>query len=128
MRAALLARANADADRIRAAAEQDGQETIDAARKQAAALLADARSQGETEGAALLAVDRARARRTARSVVLTAQRAAYDELRRQACDAVRRLLDDPARQARLAAVVRSKLGEDAVIREQAGGGLTAEHT
>ncbi len=100
-------------------------QTIDEARKQAAALLADARSQGETEGAALLAVDRARARRTARSVVLTAQRAAYDELRRQACDAVQRLLDDPARQARLAAVLRSKLGEDAVICEQAGGGLTA---
>ena len=65
---------------------EDGQETIAGARKQADALLADARAQGETEGAALLAVDRARARRTARSVVLAAQRAAYDELHRQACD------------------------------------------
>lgn len=125
LRVALIARANAEADRVRAAAEADGQRLIAKANDEVATLLSSARAEGEAEAAALLADEAARARQAARSIVLGAQRAAYDELRRRACAAVHALLEDPAMRGRLAAVLRSQLGEDAVIHAQPDGGLQA---
>jgi vacuolar-type H+-ATPase subunit E/Vma4 len=126
LRAALIARAHAEADRVCAAAEADGQRVLAAARKNAAQLLSDARAQGEADAAALLAVEAASARRAARGVLLAAQRAAYDELRQRARTSARALLDDRSRRARLTAVVRDRLGEHAVVREHPDGGLLAE--
>ena len=40
--------------------------------------------------------------------------------------AVRELLSDPERYQRLAATVRSELGQDATVRDHADGGLVAE--
>lgn len=126
LRAALTARAQADADRVRACAEADERQALAAAREQAAALLADARTQGEEEAAALHALERARARRDARQVVLRAQRDAYEQLRERARDAIRELLADPAWRHRLITVVCRQLGEQAQLQEPAGGGVIAE--
>jgi len=124
--AALVARAKEAAEAARAAAEEDGRRAVAAARDQSATLLADARAHGEADAAALLQVERARARRVARAVVLQAQRAVYTELREQARQAARQLLADPTRRERLIAVLRRQLGEQAAIREQPEGGIIAE--
>lgn len=126
LRAALVARARAEADRLCADAETAGGEMLAEADDEAEALLAKARAQGETDAAAMFASEMDRARRSARGVVLAAQRAAYNELRQRAITAVRGLLADPARRARLATVLRSQLGDQAVIREHPDGGIVAE--
>jgi vacuolar-type H+-ATPase subunit E/Vma4 len=126
LRAALIARANDEAAEARAAAEDRGRQAAAAAHSQAAVVLAAARAHGEADAAALLAAERARVRRTARGVVLAAQRAVYDELRRQAGEAVRQLLDDPAQRERLVAAVGRQLGAQAAFREQPDGGVIAE--
>lgn len=126
LRAALIARARADADRLCADAETAGRELLAGAGEEAEALLAKARAQGETDAAAMFASEMDRARRSARGVVLAAQRAAYNELRQRALTAVRGLLSDPARRARLATVLRSQLGDQAVIHEHSDGGIVAE--
>ena len=126
LRAALFARARAEADRVRAAADHDARQVLDAARAEAEALLADARARGSADAAALDAVEVARRRRAARSVVLGAQRAAYDELRSRACAAVQVLLADPARRARLADVARGRLGDRAIVRDAPDGGVVAQ--
>lgn len=126
LRAALLARARADADNQRAAAEDAGRRVVEAAQREADAALDEARSRGEADAAGLLAVERAQARRTARAVVLAAQRAAYDELCRQARAAVADLLADPDRHRRLAVTVRERLGDGAIVRDDPAGGVVAE--
>lgn len=126
LRAALIARARADADRLCTDAETAGRELLAGAGEEAEALLAKARAQGETDAAAMFASEMDRARRSARGVVLAAQRAAYNELRQRALTAVRGLLSDPARRARLATVLRSQLGDQAVIHEHPDGGIVAE--
>lgn len=126
LRAALIARARAEADRVCADAETAGRQLLAEGRDEAEALLAKARAQGETDAAAMFASEMDRARRSARGVVLAAQRAAYTELRQRALTAVRGLLADPARRARLAAVLRSQLGDQAVVREHPDGGIVAE--
>ena len=126
LRAALLTRARTEAARIQAAADADAQQVMAAAREQSAAVLAQARTDGEAQAAALLASEAALSRQMARGLILGAQRAMYDDLRARACSAVRGLLDDPERRARLAATLRSRLGSDAVITDHSDGGLLAE--
>jgi len=126
LRAALIARAESDAAQIRAQAEQEGQMAVAAARDQAAALLAAARSEGAITASQLLAAEQYKARRAARRVVLTAQRAAYEQLREHSRDAVRRLLVDPTRRGELIATVQERLGDRAVVRDVPDGGLVAE--
>lgn len=126
LRSALLARARADADDERAAAEDEGRRVVEGARAQADAVLAEARTRGEADATGLLAVEGAQARRTARAVVLAAQRASYDELCRRARAAVADLLADPDRRRRLAVTVRERLGEGATVRDDPAGGVVAE--
>ncbi len=126
VRIALLARARTDAGNQRAAAEDEGRRVVEAARREADAALAEARSRGEADAAGMLAVERAQARRSARAVVLAAQHAAYDELCRRARAAVADLLADPDRHRRLAANVRERLGDGAVVRDDPAGGVVAE--
>ena len=126
LRAALLARARAEANLVREAAEHDASQVLAAARAEAEALLADARGRGAADAAALDAVEEARRRRAARGVVLGAQRAAYDELRRRSCAAVATLLADPARRAYLADGLRGRLGDRAIVRDQPDGGVVAQ--
>lgn len=126
LRAALMSRARAVADQARADAETDGRQRLAAARDEAEALLAKARAQGEMDAEAMFESEMDRARRSARGVVLAAQRAAYNELRQRALTAVRGLVADPARRARLATLLRGQLGDQAVIREHPDGGIVAE--
>jgi len=126
LRAALIARAKDEADETRTAAEKDGRLAVEAAREEAATMLADARARGEADAAGLLAVEHARARRVARSVVLEAQRAAYAELLTQTRQAARLLLADPLRREQLVAALRRQLGEYASIRDHPDGGIIAE--
>jgi hypothetical protein len=126
LRVALTARAQSEAAQIRARAEEEGQAAVAAAREQAAALLAAARSEGAMSASQLLAAEQYKARRAARRVVLAAQRAAYEQLREQSREAVRRLLVDPTRRGELVTTIRERLGDRVVIRDVPGGGLVAE--
>jgi vacuolar-type H+-ATPase subunit E/Vma4 len=125
LRAALMSRARAEADQVRADAEADGRQLLTAAREEAEALLAKARTQGEMDAGAIFASEMDRARRSARGVVLAEQRASYNELRPRALRAVRGLVADPARRARLTTLLRGQLGEQAAIREHPDGGIVA---
>lgn len=126
LRAALLGRARADADNQRTAAEDAGRRVVEVAQREADAALDEARSRGAADAAGLLAVERAQARRTARAVVLAAQRAAYYELCRQARAAVADLLADPDRHRHLAVTVRERLGDGAIVHDDPAGGVVAE--
>jgi len=118
VRAALLAHAHEDADGAVHAARGDADATLARAHDEARAAVEQARSEGETDAATALAVDRGRARRRARSQVLAAQRAAYDDLVAAARAGVQELIDDehwPQMRDALAQRVRDALGPDAEV-------------
>lgn len=129
VREALLARAHAEAeDRVRDA-EEAARTGLTRARTEGRAAVETARREGEADAASALAADRSRARRRARSVVLRAQRSAYDALLDAVGTRVRTLADDPAwsvMREELVARARQVLGPDAVVREVPGG-VVAEH-
>lgn len=126
LRDALVAEANAAADTVRTAAEDEGGRGIADAQQRADAVRSDARLQGEQDAAVLLSAERAKSRRAARTIVLAAQRAAYDDLRAQARSAIQQLLADPAVRGRLEAQACTQLGADVTVRELPGGGFVAE--
>lgn len=113
VREALLAAAHTDAQATAQSAEWRAVDSLAAARRAAAGLVA---------------TDQARARRQARAVVLTAQRDLYDELRACSRAAVARLRDDPdypRMLARLSDRARAALGSAAVLGEPEDGGIVA---
>jgi hypothetical protein len=126
LRTALIDRARAEAARILSSAEAEERQAMAAARDEASALMARARADGEAEAAALRAADAAGTRQQARGLVLSAEREAYDALRQQARLAVRDLLNGPGRRARLALLLRRRLGDTTTVRELPDGGLVAE--
>jgi vacuolar-type H+-ATPase subunit H len=126
VRAALLGAARAEAQRVRADAEERAATVLADARNRAARMLADATRQGAADADSLLAGERARARRQARAVVLRAGRDAYEALRAQARDAAARLGDDPVVRGRLVATARDGLGPGARVSDVDGGGVVAE--
>ncbi|MFZ2013467.1 MAG: hypothetical protein WAV00_06570 [Nocardioides sp.] len=126
VRNALLAAAEAEARALVASSEADGQKVLDLARSQRDRVLQEARERGEADGALVLSGQRSRVQREAKRVVLAAQRTAYDDLRRQAVTAVRRLLEEPAERERLTTALRARLGADAVIHVHPSGGLVGE--
>lgn len=128
VRDALLDQARRAAADMRNAASADAAEAVAKARRRAAEILAEAERQGAADGAALAAVERMRARRKAREIVLRAQRAAYDELRRRARAAVTELRDHssyPVLRYRLARLARSRAGPGATLSEHPDGGVLA---
>jgi hypothetical protein len=86
LRDATLAQARADADAMLADAGRRAEARIAAARKEGAALVRQARVDGAAAAAIEGAHDEAAARRTARALVLAAERELYDELCRRADD------------------------------------------
>ena len=129
VREALLTRARADADRTLAEADADAAAILSRARGEAEAIHAEARAQGESDAAAVLVAERARVRRQARTVVLAAQRDAYDELRSRVVQALPDLRDDPAYgrwRDRLADHAHAVLGTDALVSEHPRGGVLGE--
>ena len=127
--AALRDRAGAAADEVLARADEDARALLDRAHREAEAILAQARAKGAADGAAILAAERAGAARRARGVLLTAQRAAHDDLRTAAREAVRALRDDPDYPVMLEALrarAQFDLGPGAVVTTLDRGGIVAE--
>ncbi len=129
VRTALLSAAHQSADQIAGTARDEAAAVTRAARQEADRILSDARAQGRADGAAFLAADVARARREARTAVLRAQRAAYQQLVDRSRSAARQLSREPAYASqldRLSALVRRQMGDAAEIRRLPSGGLLAE--
>ncbi|MGZ4610155.1 MAG: hypothetical protein ACXV2H_07855 [Actinomycetes bacterium] len=129
VRAALLAAATADAQRVLAGVDAEVAEARAAAEERAAALRDAAAAQAAADAATIAAEARARARRQERAILLAAQRSAYEQLRAQARAAVRDLRRDPGYPAlltRLTAAARQRLGPTALVREHPDGGVLAE--
>ena len=129
LRAELLQRAAADAEATLAQANAEARDVLEAAEREAHDILDAARAAGAAEAAAGQATERARTRRAHQSAAFAAQRHAYEQVGRRATDAVRRLRDEPgypAMRTRLAARAAEILGADAVVTEDAAGGIVAE--
>jgi vacuolar-type H+-ATPase subunit E/Vma4 len=129
VRAALIGEATQRADELRAAATADAEAMLAAAGRQVDAVLAQARARGESDGRSAAAAREAISRRDARSVVLTAQRRAYDELRRRVRDAVGALREDPVYPRlldRLEELARGIAGPAAAITPHPSGGVVAQ--
>jgi vacuolar-type H+-ATPase subunit E/Vma4 len=124
VRAALLARAGADADRELAAAEADAAQVVAGAQAQAQSTIGEARREGEADAAATSAVAAARTRRQARAVVLTAQREAYEALLtagRQQVSALRSDQGWPRMRARLREIAMAAVGDGAAVTDTPDG-------
>jgi hypothetical protein len=124
--AALLAQARAAAELMLREVDDELAADAAASAEQAAELVAQARSQGAEDGAAVLSLERARGRRVARAIVLRAQREAYDELRSRCRQEVSALYAAPAGaplRSRLVQLVHRELGPDAEIHDHPDGGL-----
>jgi vacuolar-type H+-ATPase subunit E/Vma4 len=129
VRAALIARATADARQLVAQAEADADSALSAAERQAADIRGEAAASVAREEAAVLGQARSRSRRQGRAIVLDAQRAVYDDLRARSRAAARGLRADPEYPtllSRLTDQARAELGSDARITEHPDGGLVAE--
>lgn len=126
VRAMVLASARRDVDQRIERAQAQAAETLAAAGSRAAEIISAARQTGIADAEAVFAIDRSRARRTARARKLRARREAYDQLRRQSRQAVVRVRDEPGYAAireALTAVAHRLLGPDAQIEEADGGGV-----
>lgn len=125
LRAALLAQARAEADRVRGRAVHEAAALVEAARLEVDVQLAEARREGEADAQELLRLERGRLERENRTLLLHAQREAYDELAHAAAGSIRELLGDSTVRERLTGRLRDVLGVDAEIRETDDGGLSA---
>lgn len=123
VREALVRRARADAETAVAAAEAEQARLLADARARAGAILAEASAQGEADAVALHAAELARARRAARSIMLGAQRAVYEELCRRAADEVSRRCADAEVRAALTTRIRRLLGPAAQVVDDPHGGV-----
>ncbi|MBE1494018.1 vacuolar-type H+-ATPase subunit E/Vma4 [Amycolatopsis lexingtonensis] len=129
VRAELLRRAETEADTVLAAAEADARRTTEDAEARARDILDHARAQGRADGASQRAAELTRVRRDLRTADLEVRRQAYEHLRDEAVEAVRRLRDAPDYPElleRLTTRARELLGPDAVVTEHPAGGIVAE--
>jgi hypothetical protein len=126
LKAELLRRAHATAaERLERAAAEDTA-TIARAEREAALILEQARQEGISEAAVLVAAQRAHSRRQAREVVLRARAEVVEELRRRSMAAAAQLSSEPGYpevRNRLIDHVRVQLGKDVVISDSATGGV-----
>lgn len=129
IREALLAEAADEAEHVVEQAEDWAAAQVASAEEQARAFIGTARAEGERAAAREAAAEIAHARRRARSLVLEAQRAVYDDVRREAQAAAQELRsrpDYPDLVARLAAHAREQLGPDAEVElDPPAGGVVA---
>ena len=113
----LLAEAHAQADSILRQARHDAAETVDRAR-----------ARGEADAVAASAAERSRGRDQARSIMLGAQREAYQDLRAQVLTAVDGLRTESGYQellSRLTTLATRAAGPGAAITVQPEGGVLA---
>ena len=113
LREATLAQAHADGEAALADADRRAAATLAAAQEQGEELLRRARADGAAAAAILGAHDEAQAHRTARALVLAAERELYDELCRRADEEVFALRGGEAYRAlldELSTAARRQLG------------------
>lgn len=129
VRAALLDRAERDAERLLAQSDSAARRATEEASALAARMRDEARAEGAADAAAALAAERARMGRRARGIVLRAHRDDFEALR----SAVRRALPDVREDTDHRRVVQKMidmtkgiLGPDAQLREGEGGGVIGE--
>jgi vacuolar-type H+-ATPase subunit H len=126
LRQAMLDRARADAAATLAPADEEAAALLTDAEREAGQLVRNASAEGAADAAAMLAADRARARRDARRIVLQAQREAYQLLQSRVREAVTGLRHDPGYprlRDRLTEMVRAELGPGCRITEPPDGGV-----
>ncbi|MGZ8741909.1 MAG: hypothetical protein ACXWXO_03200 [Nocardioides sp.] len=129
VRAALLARARADAAAEVSRAKGEARATVQEAAGRADAVRQEARVRGEADAHAVLVAMRARSRREARSVVLGAQSEVVVALRDRVHAGLQGLRDDPAfgdMESRLESQARALLGPDVRLAKDPSGGFIAE--
>lgn len=128
VRAELLRRAVAHAERVIAEAEKEAAFILEQAHDTARALTEEARAAGESAAAAVVAAQGAAQRRELRREVLTARDEAYQQWRRLGMQAVLRLRDEPGharRQDNLRKTAYAVLGSDADVVDHPDGGVVA---
>lgn len=129
VREALLAAARRDRHERLEVAAHDASRVLEEAQAEADRLREQARAEGERDADQMRVEQRARARRRARAIVLTAQREALDEL----SDDVRRRLsqlwadEESGGQLRalLVEAAHADLGPDVQVADHPDGGVTA---
>jgi hypothetical protein len=129
LRDALLASARSDAERERTRAEAAAAARLKNAGEVCDQIRTEARDRGAADSAAVVAAERARAGRQARSVVLHARTEEYRALRSAARDAVGTLRHDddyPRIRQRLIDLVRGLLGAGVGVRDGECGGVIGE--
>ncbi len=128
VRAYLLRQAEAEAARILAEARAQADSILQQARSGAAEMVGQATALGEADAAPAAAAERSRGRDQARSITLSAQREAYQDLRGQVLAAVGGLQAGPGYQhllSRLVTIARRAAGPDAAVTVQPEGGVVA---
>ena len=128
VRAAMLERAAARADRMIADARRQADLITAQARRDAAEFVAAGRAGGRARAAAMAAGERRRSRHEARFLLLSARRDARDELISQAREAIVRLRDEPGYgelRDRLVRLALAAAGPDATVTEHPAGGVVA---
>jgi hypothetical protein len=128
VRAAMLRRAQEQADEIVGQARRQAADAVAGARADAGGSVVQAREAGLAQAAPLAAAVRNRRRRDVRATVLAAQREAYEELREQVRAAVSALRDEPGYGLlleRLRRSARQAAGPAATLTEDPAGGVVA---
>ncbi|HUY45434.1 MAG TPA: V-type ATP synthase subunit E family protein [Streptosporangiaceae bacterium] len=128
VRARMLRRATDQAAGILADARREADAIVSQARRSAEAAVAHAQAAGSQEAAAPAAAERGRGRREARSLLLSAQREAHDELHSQVRAAVGRLRREPGYGQlldRLTRMARLAAGPNAELTVSPDGGAVA---
>jgi vacuolar-type H+-ATPase subunit E/Vma4 len=129
VRAYLLSGAEAEASRILAEARAQADSIVQQARSGAAETADRARARGEADAAQAAAAERSRSRDQARSIMLGAQREAYQDLRAQVLVAAGGLQTEPGYQALLSRLVTMAMraaGPGAAVTVQPEGGVVAQ--
>jgi vacuolar-type H+-ATPase subunit E/Vma4 len=128
VREAMLRSARAQAAGMIAQARDQADGMLADARAQAARTVAQASEAGQRDAAALAAAQRNRGRQAARSLLLSAQREAYQDFRAQVRLAVSGLRHQPGYDVlrkRLAETAAALAGPGAVVTGAPGGGVIA---
>jgi vacuolar-type H+-ATPase subunit E/Vma4 len=126
VQAALLARARADANDVLAAADADAARAAGSAQAESEQIRAAARSSGAADAKTVRATELAGAPPRGAGLVLAAQRAAYEELRRRTRKELTAAGTAGRVRAALAARARAVLGPDARIVDRPAGGVVGE--
>jgi vacuolar-type H+-ATPase subunit E/Vma4 len=128
VRTHLLCQARAEADRITEEARGTAAAILRQARSAADEVVALAPAQGRADAVLAAAAEQAQGREQARSIVLGAQREAYEDLRAQVLAAVGGLRAEPGYQrlvSRLVTIAVRAAGPGAAVTVPPGGGVVA---